>query len=304
MSKTTFIVNKESNLVKTVNLFLTTKPQDDLLEFIQNPITESKSLIKNESLKHIELPPTDQTILNEKKKGNDNDLSEMTNKEKEVEIEAILIRNEKNEDENEQKKLGRKRLNSETEGKHNKYCDDNLRRKCKHIVLAETMEFINKKIEKIYKGNLGQGMLVKKLLTLNHSQKANAIVQYNKDFLNKKLVDIFSEDISTRYTNFAKEHNKFLIKYLIEEKDIEKRNYFNKLFNLTFLECLKHFRGQTTINELIGLSNMENAIKKYYDSEDYNTILTYYLKNFDSIIMNKKSRSKREKKKNKDVNKN
>ena len=45
------------------------------------------------------------------------------------------------------------------------------------------------------------------------------------------------------------------------EKDEKKRIYFNNLFNLTFLQCLKHFIGRQNICELEGLSGLDE-IKK------------------------------------------
>ena len=203
---------------------------------------------------------------------------------------AIKISSEQNKD---QLKFGRKRARSGLERKHNKFTDDNLRRKCKHIVLSSIMDFINEKLYILYKGNLGQGINIKKLLTLNYNQKSNVIVQYNKDFLNKTLGDIFSEDISSRFTNFPKEHNKNLIEILRKESDESKRNYFNKLFNLTFLQSLEHFRGSETINELIGLKKYNEIINKFEFDNDYITCLNYYIHNFEIIINNKKSRNRK-----------
>ena len=42
---------------------------------------------------------------------------------------------------------GRKRGRAGTKGDHNKYSDDNLIRKVKHLTLKKLLEFINKKIE-------------------------------------------------------------------------------------------------------------------------------------------------------------
>ena len=55
-------------------------------------------------------------------------------------------------------KLGRKRKNDNTIGEHNKYSNDNLRRKCKTLVLNSALEFLNEKIRIIYKGKIGNGI--------------------------------------------------------------------------------------------------------------------------------------------------
>ena len=106
--------------------------------------------------------------------------------------------------------------------KHNKFSDDNLRRKCKHIVLFSIMEFINKKIYCIYKGNLGNNIYRKEILTLNKSQKSNSNISYNRVFANKKLSDILSDNISSRYSNYLPEHNKLLIERLKNDEDENK----------------------------------------------------------------------------------
>ena len=64
----------------------------------------------------------------------------------------------------------------------------------------------------------------KQLLTINGNQNSNAIIKFNQNFLNKKLRDIFSKKISTKYTNFDPNHNKNLIKDLMEEEDEKKGN--------------------------------------------------------------------------------
>ena len=166
---------------------------------------------------------------------------------------------------------------------HNKYSDDNLRRKCKHLVLQKVMKFINNKISEIYI-NIGYGMTIKKLLIINQEQISNATIPFNKMFLNKKLSEIFSVNISTRYTNYKPQHNKLLISKLLNDEDETKRNYFNELFSLTFVECLRHFNGSRNIPILNGLTlfnelNIENEI-----DEEYQNTLSCYINNYEKIM--------------------
>ena len=199
--------------------------------------------------------------------------------------------------ETKESKRGRKTQRTEVNSSpHNKFADDNLRKKCKHIVLSEILIFLNNKLKEIYKNDLGNGILLKQLLTLNHKQKSNIIVEENKLFLTKTLQEIFSENISKRYTNFPLEHNKNLIIRLLNEEDEEKRKYFNKLFNLEFLEVLHHFQGKKILKELIGLKTYKEAIKIYEEDKDYYENLTYHLTNFEEIINSKKSRRSKKQK--------
>lgn len=181
--------------------------------------------------------------------------------------------------------------------KHDKYSDDNLRRKCKHLVLSCIMEFINKTIFQIYNGNIGNNIYRKELLTLNKSQKSNSNIIYNRVFANKKISDILSDDISTRYTNFPPQHNKLLIERLKDDEDEDKRIYFNKLFNLTFNECLEHFIGKKSIEELKGMKSFESIKEFLGEDEEYIKVIKYYLENFEKIINNKNPRKRKKNKK-------
>ena len=190
--------------------------------------------------------------------------------------------------------IGKKRGRNSS-GERNKFSDDNLRRKVKHIVLSETMKFINNKISEYYEGNIGNGIFRKELLTINQKQKANAKVQFNQEFLNKILGDIFSEDISTRFTIYPLNHNRQVITDLRNETDVSKRIYFNNLFNISFLDCLKHFRGDIVIDELIGLSGMKNVEETFKEDYEYLETLQYYIMNYEDITKNKKKRNRKKK---------
>jgi len=194
--------------------------------------------------------------------------------------------------------LGRKKKgDSGSYGRHNRYSDDNLRRKCKHLVLDSWLKFINDKIKEKYNGKINRGLFVKQLLIINHKQISNASVQFNKDFLNTTLGEIYSEKISTRYTTYHPCHNSSLIKVLTNDQDEDKRNYFKKLFNLTFIDCLKHFRGTQKIEELEGLKEFNNIKQRYEDDVDYLNSLEYYIMNYEEITNSKRSRKENKNKK-------
>ena len=193
----------------------------------------------------------------------------------------------------------------ENEKMHTKYSDDNMRRKCKVIILNHLLDFINKKIKEKY-DNIGYGVNVKKLMKINKNQVTKSNINYNIKFMKKTLQEIFSDDISLRYTSYAKDKNKNLIKKLMEEKE-----YFKNIFNLTFLDCLHHFINKKFIPELKDLELFEDIIndsdklklkKLDINDKDYLDNIRDYLENYEKILLNKKSRKpKREKntKKNK-----
>ena len=275
-----FICNKNQNFVD-----LKDKKQEDLFIYIKDSASFEEKKIQE--FDHI---------LNENNKISTSQLNKGgQNKEEKGEN---VEEDEENEEKSKGKKiLGKKRKESNMKRKHNKFSDDNLRRKIKYIIISNLIKFINKKIYELYDGDLGEGMLIKKLLTLNHEQIANAIIDYNIKFLDKKIRDIFSENISSSYTNYPKEHNQNLIKKLTDEKDINKKTYFANLFDLTFLQCLKHFRKSENIKELNGFIDYDELIKQFNKEKDYKECLEYYIQNYEGIIMGKKSRKRNAKKK-------
>ena len=178
-----------------------------------------------------------------------------------------------------------------TGGEHNKFSDDNLRRKVKHLVLKNVFDFINEKIRSMY-SNINKGIFTKQLLTINQKQISDATILFNKKFLEKPLKDIFSVEISKRYTNYLESHNKNLINFLMnEEEDENKRVYFNNLFNLKFIECLEHFRGTADYIHLEGMKTFDEIKDDFAKDKNYLDVLTKYVEEYENITRNKKERT-------------
>ena len=218
---------------------------------------------------------------------------------------SILFKSQKEKDKGNDNKKIKKLLgykidrNEENNEKHDKFSDDVIRRKCKYLVIKNLFEFLNNKIKNIYKDKLGHSIFKKELKRINQNQISNTSIDFNKNFLTKKICDIFSEDITSKYTNFPPNHNKNLINKLMNESDENKRIYFQKLFNLNFIQCLKHFNGTEPNILLKGLKcfkDLKNDIINKYEEEEgneYFNILEYYLLNFEDIMNNKRTRNSR-----------
>jgi hypothetical protein len=211
---------------------------------------------------------------------------------------------QKTEDIKLKKKRGRKRKSPQKDiikEKHNKFSDDNIIKKCKHLVLKYLFDFLNNQIKTAYNGNIGKGSLKKELKIINNSQKSNAHVEFNQNFIKKKLCEIFSE-ISGKYKKYYPDnYNKLLIEELMNEKDENKKSFFNELFNLNFIECMEHFIAKKYRKELKGLKCFkeikDTILNKYKeDGKLYIKYLDYYLNNFEKIINIKGPRKHREKK--------
>ena len=207
----------------------------------------------------------------------------------------------------ENKKRGRKRNRDDINNNenidddkkfHDKFSDDNLRKKCKNIILKYVLEFINKKIKEKYGFNIGHGKFKKELKMLNQDNKVKSTVNCDKIFLNKKLKDIFSENISSRFNNFPKNFNKTLIETLLNDTNEERKQYFINLFDTTFLDCLKYFREDGNKLELNGLKTISEIKEEliYKSGKEYFNAFNHYLQYFEEIINQKKSRKHGEQK--------
>ena len=281
------IINSIEQINEAIN------PEGDFT-LLDNNYTSNKKDIESQKLMNKstkEEKVLNNIISNEKKILN---LPEPINNKSEISSIIDRIKKE-NLGKKQKKKCGRKKLTNKEIREHNKYSDDNIRRKCKHLVLKNTLAFINEKIFIMYGGKIGDGILRKELKIINHMQKSDASIGFDQDFLKKKLGEIFSESISGRYSNLPSIYNKKLILSLINEKDEIKKKFFTDLFNISFLDCLKHYRGEVCIDELGGLICFENdkeKIKNKYpeDGNDYVETLQYYLDNFENIVKKKKNK--------------
>ena len=190
--------------------------------------------------------------------------------------------------------LGRKKTGDKSIRSHTKFSDDNTRRKIKSTVVNDLSEFINIKIEDLYGKDVGEGMVRKRLMKLGQKQISNASVEFNQKFLYKKLKNIFSEKVTSRITNYSPERNKEVIEELINDQNEKRSNYFKGLFNLTFLECLKYYRGDDIyIEYLQGFKKFSQDEFIQNEGKDYAQHFMAYLKNYEIILQKKKPRKQK-----------
>ena len=189
-------------------------------------------------------------------------------------------------------KKGRKRKNSNDFGKHNKYSYDNIIPKIKSTVLHFLYLFINDKIVKMKK--LSKYKIKRYTLKkINQKQIVDGHAEFNKDFLQRTVKDIFKVNISTRNKKREADHNKKIIENLLNsEKDVTIKDYFNSLFNISFLDCLKHFRGTEKNIILEGMVTFEECNQQLFvnDDLDYINTFSHYMMNYEKVVRNKKPR--------------
>ena len=190
------------------------------------------------------------------------------------------------------KNIGRKKKEYKGLGEHTKFSDDNIIKKVKNAILQIIRIFINQKIQAVYACKDEKNFKEKKLFKLKQNESTGPKTDFIKDFLEKTLGVIFSGDISSKISLYPLTHNKKLIESLINDKDEIKRNIFNRIFNLTFADCLNHFRGSKRIEELEGINMLEDYLKdqKINNDKEYCTLFKYFVNNLEIIINTKKSR--------------
>ena len=144
----------------------------------------------------------------------------------------------------------------------------------------------------------------KKILDINKQQVAITNIDYNQKFMKETIGTILSDTISTRFTNYRPKHNEELIKRLKEDENKNIREYFEKLFNLTFLDCVDHFIGNEKLEILEGMTLFEEMKDDHaqlgkrnidLNDESYLENLKYYFENYESILKAKKSRNRKTK---------
>ena len=173
---------------------------------------------------------------------------------------------------------------------------DNLLRKAKKVIFNSILEYDNYIIAKAYNYNIGKGINTKKLFKINYSQIKNTQTDFNKKLLNTPQKDIFSSNITTKYSNFPSDHNKILINKLLEEEDLEKREIFNNLFNITLLEFIQHLIGQKKKEELDGLDSLyKKQLIEMKNNKEYEE-LKNTINDYEKIFEDKKPRTNKIKK--------
>ena len=180
--------------------------------------------------------------------------------------------------------------------KYTKFSPINSIRKVKHISLDIILNFINEQIKKQLNIRNEGSFNLKQFKTLNHREKSETNIKYNKEFLEKTIGEILSEKISKRLTNYSSDHNKKLVQFLLSVKNISIQTFFQKLFSLTFLDYLDHIRGSKYFDELREMPTLNKILEKFSDDPDYMKSLYYYFKNYDKIIKGKKSRNSKKRK--------
>ena len=192
---------------------------------------------------------------------------------------------------------------------HSKFAFDNLVRKIKSKLFGSILIILNKSLEsnekekemtpnepqKVKKGEVSYECFLKpdQKIILQTNVKENLAL------LDSKLRDIFSENVSTKVKNFSKEYQLGYNKNFIERiKNDEKKKKTNDILDMTFFQCMEHFRGTKKYEALTGLEKeYEKVIEELSEDEEYLKSFEWQLNNFEDLYRNKRARNRNSNKK-------
>ena len=188
--------------------------------------------------------------------------------------------------------------NNNGEKKHTKYAFDNIASKIRTSLFKGILVVLNKSLEddqyitreeKVFTsqsvGRIETRMRDKSFYKINISEYGYR-VQGNLDLLKMPLRQILYQDCSEKYKNYQNNNKKLL-------NEISNNNTFNKtnkILDMTFLQCLEHYRGSKKYDVLDGLQNEYKRLLKEFERkgeekayiEQFKSYLNNYEKNFQS----------------------
>jgi hypothetical protein len=278
---------------------------------------EEKNIFQNNSIENEQKSTdlnTEKNSKDEVKTGSIENFEKKENKEEteylikgeifSINKEPKMIIEEKEKEPKEKQFLGKKRLDEN----HTKNAFDNIVRKIKSklfgaiiIILNKSLEEKNKVEKNDKRGKKGER---KNECFLKPEQQIilQTNVKENLELLDMKLREIFSKKVSEKVKNYSKEHQLDYNKNFIEKiKDDPKKQKTNEILDMTFFQCLEHFRGSQKYEALNGLEiEYENVIEEMNDDIEYKDNFIENLRKYEILFRNKKPRKSKKKIVNKD----
>ena len=175
----------------------------------------------------------------------------------------------------------------------------NIMKNVRTTTLTALISFVNQKIKFFYNNKIGKGLKEKQFQNIDKKNLSHSKVDYDKEFLEFKLKDIFSWDITGKKTSLLPYHNKKLVDILLNDPYCSE--YFQKLFDLKFSHCLEHIQGKKTYEILKGLMDCESifnefAATKYIKDKEYYSNFKDVLMNYQVFVSKRSPRQSKKKK--------
>jgi hypothetical protein len=193
------------------------------------------------------------------------------------------------------KKIGRIKSNSTLKGFHNKLSQDNIIRKIKGRFHEKLRLYINTEYRKyFFKKNKNSAKIINWLKKINPKVSRKIKKEENLKWFKSKIYEIFSENVSLRYSLYSPNSNKKKIERLIsvnEAKNVidilntDIETFYDKYINDEKIEGFKTLKND--IEELKTYMEKTNQEK----IKEYLTKYEYTAKNLKKIFRQKNSRN-------------
>ena len=193
------------------------------------------------------------------------------------------------------KKIGRIKSNSTLKGVHNKLSQDNIIRKIKGRFLEKLRLYINTEYRKyFFKKNKNNAKIINWLKKINPKVSRKIKKEENLKWFQSKICEIFSENVSLRYSLYSPNSNKKKIERLISvneaknvidilKTDIEK--IYDKYINDEKIEGFKTLKNDIEELKTYMEKTNQEKIKEYLSKYEYTA------KNLKKIFRQKNSRN-------------
>ena len=193
------------------------------------------------------------------------------------------------------KKIGRIKSNSTLKGVHNKLSQDNIIRKIKGRFLEKLRLYINTEYRKyFFKKNKNSAKIINWLKKINPKVSRKIKKEENLKWFKSKIYEIFSENVSLRYSLYSPNSNKKKIERLIsvnEAKNVidilntDIETYYDKYINDEKIEGFKTLKNDIEELKTYMEKTNQEKIKEYLSKYEYTA------KNLKKIFRQKNSRN-------------
>ena len=159
---------------------------------------------------------------------------------------------------------------SKNKVEHNKYCNDNVRRRIKALFNKYIITLLNNLMKKKFIKNKLHFVKMEIRVTKDIG------IEYNRNLLNKTIKEIIS-NVSNKYQNA--DNNKICIKFIEDQNDNEE---ILNILNMTYRDLyIDYYLKSTKVNSL---DNSFEAHKEYILSSDGKDYLETFIKNAENIV--------------------
>ena len=184
------------------------------------------------------------------------------------------------------KKIGRIKKNSVLKGVHNKLSEDNIIRKIKGRFIEKIRLYINAEYQKyILNKSKTKKKICKWLKKTNPKVSLKIKKEDNLKWFNTKISEIFSENISSRYSSCGHDINKKRINIIITQN---KAKNVIKILNSKVETLFDKYINNEKIEGFKTLKDDIHELEKHMKNSDHDEV-NDYLKKYEYVAQNMKT---------------